>query len=294
MADARVIETRGLRKTYGGVEALRGLDLAVSAGSVAGLLGRNGAGKTTAIKILLGIVVPTSGDVRVFGDRPSPESRRRIGFVSEEKDLYPYMTGDEMIRFTASFYPRWRDDLAQQYARRFALPLDRKVKHLSRGMRTRLALLLAFCRGAELLIVDEPTAGLDAAATDEVLHALVAHAAADGAAVLIASHDLRDIDQIADHLTIIDNGRAVVSGELDDLRERFCRIHFVFEDTAPAMSFRTPGITRIERRGRILSVVSSEGADDIVNEARALRPVSVDVEPVTLKDIFLAAVAKEE
>ena len=143
MADRMIIETTELRKTYPGVEALRGLNLQVPAGSICGFLGRNGAGKTTTMKILLGMAHPTSGEARVFGlTTDSVEIRLRTGFVSEEKDLYGYMTVEEMIRFTASFFPKWRADLEKRYLHNFDLPPQRKIKALSRGMRTKLALLL--------------------------------------------------------------------------------------------------------------------------------------------------------
>ncbi len=184
MAERLIIETIDLWKTYDGVEALRGLNLHVPAGSICGFLGRNGAGKTTTMKILLGMARPTSGQARVFGlaaDSPqaSLEIRRRSAFVSEEKELYSYMTVDEIIRFTAELFPRWRDDLQQLYLKKFELPLNRKIKALSRGTRTKLALLLALCRGAELLILDEPTSGLDPAMAEEVLQALVRHAGSE-------------------------------------------------------------------------------------------------------------------
>src|SRR5438046_1717605 len=208
------------------MEAVRGLSLQVPAGSIYGFLGRNGAGKTTTIKLLLGMTRPSSGEARVFhlpvnATAPSVEIRRRTGFVSEEKDLYDYMTVEEMIRFTAAFFPRWRADLKERYLRTFELPLDRKVKALSRGTRTKLALLLALCRGAELLILDEPTSGLDPAMTEEVLQALVAHGASEEMTVFFSSHQIAEVDQIADRVAIVDRGRIVVSGELDDLRDRY-------------------------------------------------------------------------
>ena len=156
MTDACVIETADLQKRFDGVDAVRGLNLQVPAGSIYGFLGRNGAGKTTTIKVLLGMTRPTGGHACVFGlaaDGPdaSVAIRRRTGFVSEDKDLYDYMTVDEIIRFTAAFYPRWRAISSSAIGRRFELPPDRTIKALSRGMRTKLALLLALCRGAELL-----------------------------------------------------------------------------------------------------------------------------------------------
>ena len=298
MADAFVIETADLWKRYGGVEALRGLSLQVPAGSICGFLGRNGAGKTTAIKILLGMVRPTGGHARVFGlaaDAPaaSVNIRRRTGFVSDEKDLFDYMTVEAMIRFTAPLFPRWRTDLEQRYLRKFELPLDRKVKALSRGMRTKLALLLALCRSAELLILDEPTSGLDPAMTEEVLQALVTHVASEEMTVFFSSHQIAEVDQIADHVAIIDRGRAVVAGELDDLRERYRRIQLVFDGDAPETTFRAPGVVRARRKGRVLTLLSSAGADQILAEVRVLAPLSVDVVPVTLKEIFLETIAEE-
>jgi len=182
VADPFIIEAADLRKSYEGVEALRGVDLQVPRGSICGFLGRNGAGKTTTIKLLLGMARPSGGRISAFGlaaDRSdaSIEIRRRTGFVSEDKDLYTYMTVDEIIRFTAAFYPRWRRDLEQRYRDMFDLPAGRKVKALSLGTRTKLALLLALSRGAELLVLDEPTSGLDPAVAEEVLQALVSHVA---------------------------------------------------------------------------------------------------------------------
>jgi ABC-2 type transport system ATP-binding protein len=299
VADPFVIETAALRKTYDGVEALRGLSVQVPAGSICGFLGRNGAGKTTTIKILLGMAHPTSGQARVFGlpaDRPeaSVEIRRRTGFVSEDKDLHDGMTVEEMVRYTKAFYPRWRADLEQRYRQSFELPAGRKVKALSRGMRTKLALLLAFSRGADLLILDEPTSGLDPVVTEEVLQAIVGHVARAEMSVFFSSHQIAEVEQIADRVAIVDRGQVAVAGALDDLRETYCRIQLVFEREAPEPTLRTPGVVRMRRDGRVLSVLSSAGAAGILDEVRALRPVSAEVFPVTLKEIFLETVKAED
>ena len=299
MADGLVIETTDLRKQYDGAEALRGLTLAVPAGSICGFLGRNGAGKTTTIKILLGMARPTSGHATVFGlpvdsSAASVEIRQRTGFVGDDKGLYTSMTVGGMIRYTASFYPRWSPELEQRYLRKFELGAERPIKALSRGMRTKLALLLALCRGAELLILDEPTSGLDPAATEEVLQALVGHAADQGTTVFFSSHQLADVEQIADHVAIIDRGRTVLTGALDDLRQNYRRIQLVFDGEAPAFTFQSRGVERVRRSGRVLTVLSSCGTDGVLAEARALNPISTDTAPVTLKDIFLDTVITED
>ena len=299
MADGFVIETADLRKHYDGVEAVRGLTLQVPAGSIFGFLGKNGAGKTTTIKMLLGMVRPTSGQARVFGlaadrQQTSVDIRRRTGFVSEEKDLLEHMTVSEIVRFTAAFYPRWRRDLEQQYLRTFELPADRTVKALSRGMRTKLALLLALSRSADLLVLDEPTAGLDPAAAEEVLQALVRQVAGEGTTVFFSSHQIAEVDQIADSVAILDRGRAVVSGSLDDLREKFRRVQLIFDGEAPSASFAAPGVGRVQRNGRVRAVFAGAGVEPIVEEGRALGAVAVDVVPVSLKEIFLESVTAED
>lgn len=299
MADAPAIHTTELRKSYDGVEALRGLTLTVPAGSICGFLGRTGAGKTTTIKLLLGMARPTAGRATVLGlavDCPagSVEIRRRTGFVGDDKGLLDGMTVGGMIRFTASFYPSWSRELEARYLKRFELDARRPVKNLSRGMRTKLAVLLALCRGAELLMLDEPTTGLDPAATEDVLQALVSYVGECGATVFFSSHQLADIDQIADHVIIIDRGRTVVAAGLDELRQQYRRIQLVFDGDAPAFSFRSKGVERVRRTGRVLAVLSSAGAESVLAEARALNPVSIDTAPVTLKDIFLDSVATED
>jgi len=298
VGDRNVIETTGLCKSYDDVEALRGLDLRVPSGSIFGFLGRNGAGKTTTIKVLLGMARPTKGEARLFDLSPfdadaGVDIRRRVAFVSDEKDLYDYMTIGEMASFTKSFYPRWRDDLEQHYLRKFDLSANRAIKGLSRGMRTKVALLLALCRGAELLILDEPTAALDPAMAEDVLQALVAHVSNEASTVFFSSHQLNEVEQIADHVAIVDRGQTIVAGPLDELRAQYQRIQLVFEHDAPEIRVHAPGTHRVRRKGRALTVLSSGGGTAVVEELRGYRPASLEVTPVTLKDIFLESVKED-
>lgn len=298
MSDRLAIETIDLWKRYDEVEALRGLDLRVPAGSICGFLGKNGAGKTTTIKVLLGIARATRGEARLLGtvaaaDAAGAAVRRRVGFVSDEKDLYDYMTVGEIIAFTRPFFPKWRADLEQKYLAKFELSPGREIKALSRGTRTKLALLLALCRGAELLILDEPTAGLDPAMAEDVLQALVGHVASEEMTVFFSSHQIAEVDQIADHLAIVDRGRTVVSGSLDDLRARHQRVQLVFAGNPPLAAPKAPGVVRVQRQGRVLTVLTRDH-EALIAESRAWSPVSVDASPVTLKEIFLESVKTED
>jgi len=286
-----VIETTQLCKTFKGHAALRGLDLRVPEGSIFGFLGRNGAGKTTTIKLLMGLLHADGGSARVFGTPVTVadgaiEIRRRIGFVSEDKELYPYMTVGQVIRFTRPFFPKWRGDLERRYLEMFELPQTRKVADLSKGMRSKLMLLLTMSRGAELLILDEPTDGLDPAATEDVLREL-AGITAEGTTVFFSSHQLAEVELIADHIGIIDRGKLIVSGALDDLKARYQRLQVVFADAVHSPPQWVEGVEHVRQDGRMLSILASRNVDEIADQARSLPGSSVERYPVTLKEIFL-------
>lgn len=287
-----VIETAELRKSFKGQVALNGLNLKVPKGSIFGFLGRNGAGKTTTIKLLMGMLNVDSGTAIVFG-RPSSdinaaiEARRRIGFVTEEKELYPYMTVAQIIRFTRPFFPKWRDDLEQRYLKMFELPPNRKIPDLSKGMRSMLMLLLAISRGAELLILDEPTDGLDPAAVEDVLRELVTLSSSENVTIFFSSHQLSEVEQIADHVSIIDHGRAVVGDALDDLKARYRRIHVVLEDELSSPVRWRDGAEHVSQAGRTMSILASRNVEGLIDQARSLPGASVEQYPVTLKEIFL-------
>ncbi|HEX4276162.1 MAG TPA: ABC transporter ATP-binding protein [Bryobacteraceae bacterium] len=286
-----VIETRDLRKSYGGVAALNGLNLEVRRGSVYGFLGRNGAGKTTTIKILIGLIRSDSGEARVFGlpanGAQSLEIRRRTGFVTEDKDLYPYMTVEEMIRFTRSFFPKWRADLEKRYLEMFELPPRRKTEALSKGMRSKLMLLLAIARGAELLILDEPSDGLDPAGVEDILRELMALAAAEGTTIFFSSHQLHEVEQIADHICILAAGRTVIAGPLDDLKSQYQRIRVVLDRQLAEPVRWVDGAEHVQQDGRTVSILASRNIDGVLAQAQALPGASVERFPVTLKEIFL-------
>ena len=291
MTDAWVIETHKLTKRYGDVDAVRELDLRVAAGCITGFLGRNGAGKSSTIKMLLGITRRTSGDGLVLGRRldqtqDSCAMRRHVAYVAEDKQTYSYLTVAGMIAFTRSFYDDWRRDAEEALLRQYDLPLRRKVKTLSKGMRTKLALLLALARRPRLVILDEPSEGLDPVSIEELLQTLVA-AAADGTAVFFSSHQIAEVERIADHVCIIDRGRLVVDTSLDQIRQQHRRIAVGFAGEPPPLDFAGEGISSVSRNGRQITVMASGNIDRLVERAYGLGAVSVETTPVSLRDVFL-------
>ncbi|MDX2153654.1 MAG: ABC transporter ATP-binding protein [Bryobacteraceae bacterium] len=290
MSADTVIEIRGLSKRYKHAVALDGLSLTVPRGSVYAFLGRNGAGKTTTLKILLGLTRATGGEARVLGlpcdnERASLEIRRRAASVNEKKTLYTCMTVEHIIRFTRPFFPAWNRDLESRYLKAFEIPLQQKVGALSKGTLSRLNLLLAMCRGAELLLLDEPTEGLDPAATEVVLQELMSLAAGAGATIFFSSHQLHEVEQIADRVCLIHAGRALLEESLDDIKLRYRRVSMVFEDAPPVEAFAPFG--PLQKDGRTASVVTNGRAAHVVELARSLGAASIDVQPVTLKELFL-------
>lgn len=287
-----IIEARGLQKSFKRHPALTGLDLEVPAGSIFGFLGRNGAGKTTTIKLLMGFLRPDGGRAAVFG-LPAEnlsagiEIHRRVGFVSEEKDVYPYMTVAQIIRFTRSFFPKWRDDLEQRYLKLFDLPPNQKISALSKGMRSKLMLLLGVSRGAELLILDEPTDGMDAVSVEDVLRELVSISAEEGTTIFLSSHQMEEVEQITDRVCIIDRGNAIVTGLVDDLKQHYQRLRIVIGEEPRSPIRWVDGAEHVRWDGRTVEILASHNVDAILDQALALPGASVERFPVTLKEIFL-------
>ena len=291
---AAVIETVELKKNYGKHEAVRGLNLSVQAGSVCAFLGQNGAGKSSTIKMLLGMVHPTSGTGSILGHRIDREEeslliRQKVAFVAEDKRLYDYMTVAQIIRFTKAFFPRWNHDFERRLMEQFELPPERRIRQLSKGMRTKLALLLGFARGCELLILDEPTEGLDPVAIEDVLQILVS-LVAQGTTVFFSSHQIVEVEQIADRVLMIDRGQLVLDAPVDQVKEQYRQIHAVFPEPVEERDFRVAGIEAVRTEGRTVSLIASHNVDSIIEHVRMLHAGAIDVVPVSLKEIFIGKV----
>ena len=226
-----------VRKRFGKVDALAGLTLAIPKGSVVGLLGRNGAGKTTALRCLVGLQVPDSGEVRVLGRDPHEAGHRDAPahrFPVAAGRPFPEATVASVIRFCAPLYPNWDRELEAQMLSRFGIDPKRRLKQHSQGQQRAVALLLAICPRPELLILDEPASNLDAVVRREFLDAVLSLAAEEGRTVIFSSHILSDVERAADRVAIIHQGRLLLERSLDDLKEQSRRLRFLFAGPAPA------------------------------------------------------------
>jgi ABC-2 type transport system ATP-binding protein len=276
------IDVRGLTKDYGP----RGLSFEVPRGSISAFLGPNGSGKTTTLRILMGLAHASSGSARLL-DVPAGRSHeifRRVAFVPEVKDLYPFARAGEMIRLTRGFYPDWDHELERRLVDEFGIPLRTRCPKLSKGTRAKLALLLALCRRAELLVLDEPTDGLDPIAIEQALRLFAEQVGEHGATVFFATHQLAEVEQIADHVVMIRGGRCVASGELDTLRQQYRRVRCVIEAIDVTLPLAMAGW---RRDGRVLTGFSPDDADTLSRQLEGSGIAVLESEPATLKEIFL-------
>jgi ABC-2 type transport system ATP-binding protein len=215
------IEMQAVYKAFGTTEVLRGLTLQVARGRTFAFLGRNAAGKTTSIRMLLGLLKRDDGAIRVLGldpQRDPIELRRRVGYLAEDQTMYGWMRVEEIVRFVAPFYPTWDHDLALKYLRDFELPLRTRIKHLSKGQNVRLGLVLALAHRPELVILDDPALGLDPIMRKQFNRDLITHLQGEGRTVFYSSHLLYEVEPVADEVAILDHGRIVRQAETEALR----------------------------------------------------------------------------
>ena len=289
---AFAIQTRSLVKTFGlgrkQIRAVDGLSLNVPEGSVYGLLGRNSAGKTTTIRMAMGLARPTSGTIDVFGLNPTRDPGRvsvlrQVGYVPEDKMLAS-LSPRKLLELNRSFYPgTWSDDLARKVVKRLELPLDTSYMKLSLGDKTKSALAAAIAQRSKLLILDEPTTGLDPIALDELLRLLIEDCTGEGRTIFLSSHQLAEIEQIADHIGIMDRGRILVEGPLDDIRGNFRR----FTVTGASLPAGGAAILKTTRDAHATRYIIQRDPESFSHELTCNGATIVDSNPMSLNEIFL-------
>jgi ABC-2 type transport system ATP-binding protein len=286
------IETHGLKKKFRRVNAVDGLDLEVPRGSIYALVGPNGAGKTTAIKILMNIIRPTSGKAKVLGQdsfRVAGKSFCSIGYVSENQQMPAWMRVDSLLAYLRPFYPTWDRDLETELVKKFELPLDRKLKQLSRGMRMKAALASALAYRPKLIVLDEPLGGLDPLVRDELIEGLLERAAES--TIFISSHDLAEIETFASHAGYMEQGRLRFSEEMGSLAGRFREVELAF-DAPPALPPKYPETwMQVETSGSVVKFIASrfdeQGTKAEIHQFFAgVRDMTFV--PMSLRAIFLA------
>lgn len=288
MSDSAV-SVHNLRKAFGSQVVLEDVSFEVPRGQTFALLGRNGTGKTTMIRTLLGLLPPDAGTIRVAGCDPATDSlelRRRVGYLAEDQSMYDWMTAVELCRFLQPFYPGWNTQLADRYLDRFELPRHVRIERLSKGQTVKLGLAVALAHAPEVAILDDPALGLDPVSRKEFNRDLVEHLQAEGRTVIYSSHLLDEVEAVADVVAILDRGRIVRQGPTETLREEVQRMilpqEIVRQRPAPT------GLLDARRHGEQFEVVV-DGAPRFIDEL-ASAGHSVQATDMTLDDIFEAFV----
>lgn len=285
-----VVCIEGLVRRFRRADALDGVSLRVRPGTVHGLVGENGAGKTTLLEHILGGYRPQAGTVSVFGQDPVKDPvavLSRIGYLSEERDIPGWMTVRELMRYNKAFYPGWDDAYAEQKRNDFGLDPGAKIKTLSRGERAKAGLLCAIAYRPPLLLLDEPSSGLDVTARHDILEAIVRTVADEGRTVLFSSHLLDEVERVSDNITMLHHGKVVLDGSLDTIKENYHRATLRFGGE-PALPLHLPGQRAASGHGRDWNVLFTGEEARFNAEVAALGAEVTDRNVPTLEEIFIA------
>ena len=289
-----IIEIRNLRKHYRRTPAVDGLNLDVPEGAVTAFLGPNGAGKTTTIKCLLNMLTPDAGTVKVLGTdsrRMGPEAFQQIGYVSENQELPLWMTVQQFIDYCRPMYPRWDAVFAAKLLKEFDLPPQSKLKALSRGMKMKAALLCSLAYRPRLVVLDEPFSGLDPLVRDEFIRGMLELTENEGWSVFVSSHDIEEVERLADRVAIIDRGHIKLDEQSESLRARFRSVEIGVGADAPLPARLPETWLNVETAGRLVRFTDSQYQEEsLPAEVARYFPAhrQLHVEPMNLREVFVA------
>ena len=285
-----VVEVTGLSRAFGRKEALREVTLRVTRGQVFGLVGENGAGKTTLMQHLLGAYKAQKGTVRVFGIDPTYDPTAvlsRIGYLSEDRDLPGWMRVGELMRYTQAFYPKWDETYAERLREEFGLPRSARVKQLSRGERAKAGLLIALAHRPDLLLLDEPSSGLDPMARQDILAAVVRSVAEEGRTVVFSSHLLDEVERVADYVAMLHEGRVTLDMPMDEVKATHRR--YVVRWAEPRADVpKLPGVLHAVGEGREWGLICEGDGQAFATAVRETGGEIVESSVPTLEAIFVA------
>jgi ABC-2 type transport system ATP-binding protein len=285
------VTTTNLSKSFGKQQVLRGISTRVNPGDVVGVIGKNGAGKTTLLETLLGFSPPSGGEARIFGEDPlkmSAATKARIGFVPQQDELLPTLTGARQLALNGSFYPRWDTAMLERLAREWEVPLDRRSGALSGGEKQKLSTLMALGHNPELLVLDEPVASLDPLARRRFLQQLLEIAGDATRAVIFSSHIVSDLERVANRIWIMKDGVLLWDGETDALKQSVQRLHIRARRALPAVIGVSGLISERRDTGGMHATLTVRNADAaLVRELETRLDAQIESEGLGLEDIFL-------
>lgn len=282
-----MIEVRNLCKSFDGFQALHNVNITVPKGSVYGIVGPNGSGKTTLIKHMVGILIPDQGTIRidekeVFDD---PAVKKRIAYIPDDIYFFPQDNMKDMINFYREVYPDFNDERLEKLIPIFPLDPKMPIRRFSRGMKKHVAFMLALCTMPDVLVLDEPMDGLDPVARRKVWSLLFQDVAERETTVFVSSHNLRELEDVCDHVGIMHKGEVVLERSLDELQNNIFKLQMAFRNESPA--FNGLNVLAENKVGSVIQLVVRGDREEILNKAVMLNPLMIDVLPLSLEEIFI-------
>ncbi len=289
-----LLRISGLSKSFGRKSVFSGLNLTIDAGRVYGFLGKNGEGKTTLIRILMGVIPANRGEIR-YKNAPvsygSADYKGEFGYIPEDPFFYGGMKISEFLGFNAAFYRRWDGRRADELLGRFSLDKTSRIRTLSRGMKLKLELVTALAAKPAFLILDDPTSGLDVPTRHDFLQNIIRELADSGTTVFFATHLVHELERIVDHLFILDGGRIILDDEYEAVKNSTRRVRLSFDGQSPE-NFGIDGILTESRGGRRAELVIHPWSDETKRKIESFSPMNMEIEPLSLEDIFHSFVAR--
>ena len=290
------IDMQGVTKEFRGRPALSDISWIVETGSIHGLIGANGAGKTTLLRLALGLLWPDQGTIAILGQRLERENaplRQRVHYAASGRALAPGFRVAEWLRYASLLYERWDAARCQRLIKALELDPDKVIGHLSHGMQTSLQLVVAIASRPDLLLLDEPTNGLDVVVKRQILQLIIDMAAAEGTTVVIASHNIEDIERMADTISVLYRGQFILKGEMESIKNHMHRLQVVIPGEWPSDVAQDPRITRVERRGHVGLVTVQGPAEPVAALLQKAGATLVEPIDMDLTDVFRAVLEKE-
>lgn len=288
-----ILRAECLYKKFGRKQVLKDFNMTLEEGKVYGLLGKNGEGKTTLIRMIIGVIPGDKGKIYYKGNPiafNSPHYKKEVGYIPEESIFFGWMRINELLTFNSSFYPKWNASKAREFLKKFDLDGNLKIKNLSRGMKLKMGLVVALASEPELLILDDPTSGMDVPTRHDFLKGIIQEILDEGTTILFSSHLVHELEGIIDHLGILHDGHLILDGEFEKVRNSAKKVYLSFDGSVPDR-IEITGILSKQTNGNKCDLGIYPWSEDAKKGLEALNPTTMDVESMTLEEIFIHFVA---
>jgi ABC-2 type transport system ATP-binding protein len=286
---AEILQAKNLNKSFGRKQVLKDFSMHLEEGKVYGLLGKNGEGKTTLVRMIMGIIPIDRGHILYKGNEirfNQPSYKKQVGYIPEESIFFSWMTIRELMAFNSSFYPEWNENKAKKLLDRFELDGKLKIKNLSRGMKLKLGLIVALAAEPELLILDDPTSGMDVPTRHDFLKGIIQEILDEGTTILFSSHMVHELEGIIDHLGILHNGQLILEENFEYVKNNAKKIHLVFDGTIPE-TIDIKGVLAKQIDGNTCDFGIYPWSDDLKKDLESLNPSKMDLDSMSLEEIFI-------